>query len=652
MYTWRHIPLLKFLVPFILGIYVSTYKYITTPWAITLSTVFLILLIVLHFYLKKNLNWFFIQISSVIALCLMFCMGVILTRAHSEIHYQNHFSKNNRHYCIVKIVEVPKVKEKVISLKVDVIQTFDSVSSIRTQGRANLYIARNNKSKELDYGDVLIVNNFFKLYEEPMHSSHFDFKKHYFNQGIYHQAFLDSSHWVKTSWKDTHYLKAFGYYWQSILKEIFKIHIEDPATRGVAEAVIFGYKEELDDEWLAAFSKTGTMHVLAVSGLHVGILYIFIGLILGIKRSVGYSLIFKSLIILICLFFYALLTGFSPSVSRAAIMFGTVICGKAIYRQSSIYNSLTVACFILLLINPLNIYHVGFQFSFIAVWGIIYFKDGIHQLWPETNYFLDKIFLLLSISIAAQIATFPLGLYYFHQYPSLFMLSNLMVIPCVSIILHLGIGFIIVAPFSYQIGQLFSKLIEIYIQFMANAVNTIQHIPFAFFDTVHITLIQTFILYVGIIIISVTIKYRWKFGLVLCFCCVLFFISEDWRYLQHSRLPEVVILKKYPKPILVFKSRNQATFLVSDDFTKNDNQWKYLVRPYMIANRLSKNIICFPISGINQYAKVGTIYTLGKGMVWFEGKSYYMNEKWISNPTTIKVDYILNPSDNNFRIIR
>lgn len=91
------------------------------------------------------------------------------------------------------------------------IQTFDSVSSIRTQGRANLNIARNNKSKELDYGDVLIVNNFFKLYEEPTHSSHFDFKKHYFNQGIYHQAFLDSSHWVKTSWKDTHYLKAFGY---------------------------------------------------------------------------------------------------------------------------------------------------------------------------------------------------------------------------------------------------------------------------------------------------------------------------------------------------------------------------------------------------------------------------------------------------------
>jgi hypothetical protein len=90
-------------------------------------------------------------------------MGVILTRAHSEIHYQNHFSKNNRHYCIVKIVEVPKVKEKVISLKVDVIQTFDSVSSIRTQGRANLYIARNNKSKELDYGDIYSIVDYQKL---------------------------------------------------------------------------------------------------------------------------------------------------------------------------------------------------------------------------------------------------------------------------------------------------------------------------------------------------------------------------------------------------------------------------------------------------------------------------------------------------------
>lgn len=130
----------------------------------------------------------------------------------------------------------------------------------------------------------------------------------------------------------------------------------------------------------------------------------------------------------------------------------------------------------------------------------------------------------------------------------------------------------------------------------------------------------------------------------------MFFISEDWRYEQHNRLPEVVIFKKYPKPILIFKSRNQATFLVSDDFSINDNQWKYLVRPYMIANRLSKNIICFHISGINQFAKVDSIYTLGKGVIWFESKSYYINEKLISNSSTIKVDYILNPSDNNLKL--
>ena len=207
---------------------------------------------------------------------------------------------------------------------------------------------------------------------------------------------------------------------------------------------MFGYKEDLDDEWLEAFSKTGTIHVLAVSGLHVGIIYLLLSGILLMRRSNGRSLKLKSAVILLCLFAYCLLTGFAPSVSRASIMFGVVIVAKAFQRRSNIYNTLSFACFLLLVVSPYNLYNVGFQFSFLAVVGIVYYTDTFRKWVPVSSYLGDKVVTLLSVSVAAQITTFPIGLYYFHQYPNLFMISNLIVIPCITVILYLGILFLLV----------------------------------------------------------------------------------------------------------------------------------------------------------------------------------------------------------------
>ncbi len=148
---------------------------------------------------------------------------------------------------------------------------------------------------------------------------------------------------------------------------------------------------------------------------------------------------------------------------------------------------MSLACFILLFINPLNIYNVGFQFSFLAVWGIVYFKDDIRNLFPEASYFFDKIFVLISVSVAAQITTFPLGIYYFNQYPNLFMFSNLIVIPCISLVLYFGVEFIFLVHISSFLGKIIADTITIYIQFIANAVHMIQNIPYAFFEGICVT---------------------------------------------------------------------------------------------------------------------------------------------------------------------
>jgi competence protein ComEC len=416
-----------------------------------------------------------------------------------------------------------------------------------------------------------------------------------------------------------------GYSWQLKLRLLFKDYFRDDSVRGVAEAVIFGFKEDLNEDWLKAFSKTGTIHVLAVSGLHVGIIYVLMSFLLGMQKSRGTSLVVKSAVILLVLFLYALLTGFSPSVSRASIMFGTVIIGNSFNRKSSIYNSLSLACFILLLINPLNIYNVGFQFSFIAVLGIVYFKDDVRRLFPDSNYFFDKVFILMSVSIAAQIATFPLGLFYFHQYPNLFMFSNLIVIPCISIVLYLGIAFIFIVQLSSSLGEVISDVIGIYIQFIADSVKSIQNIPFAFFEGVYITTTQMILLYLLIIIVSLSIKYKWKSGLMYTVMCVVIFIVNDWVYLNKVRQNEVVVFDAGKELLIGFKRNNHMNFLTSDNLLKDEKKMEYIVKPYLIANRLNRQYSIFPASLLHTNVNLVNIKLLGNEVVWFDNHAYKLN---------------------------
>lgn len=273
----------------------------------------------------------------------------------------------------------------------------------------------------------------------------------------------------------------------------------------------------------------------------------------------------------------------------------------------------------------MNIYNVGFQFSFLAVLGIVYFKDYIRGLFPKSSYFFDKIFILLSVSIAAQIATFPLGLFYFHQYPNLFMFSNLIVIPCISIVLYLGIAFIFIVHISSILGEIISEIIAIYIQFIADAVNRIQDIPYAFFEGVRITLTQMILLYILIIVISLSVKYRWKTGLILTLICVVMFILNDLFYLNKIRQNEVVVFDVGKGSLVGFKRDNHIYFLMSDNLLEDEKKMEYLIKPYLIANRMNKQYSIFTASLSHKKVNLKNIKLLGNGAVWFDGNAYKIN---------------------------
>lgn len=625
MNSWKHIPLLKYLIPFILGILVATNNLIPFWWVIFFIGLTLSTTLIIHFSLNSKINFTLIKVGSFLTFCLIFILGILYTHFFIDKNYSNHISNHlSSKWYKVKVIDQPKVKEKVVSCRVSVLNSDNKELAI--QGKVQIYIVKDTLSSEIQYGDYLIIKNKLQEIKAPENQYQFNFKKFYGNQNIYHQAFLNNDQWLSLNQNEPNGLIRLGHIWQLKLRLLFKDYFKNEAVRGVAQAVIFGFKEDLDDEWLRAFSKTGTIHVLAVSGLHVGIIYVLMSFLLGVSTSKGPSLVFKSMLMILALFLYALLTGFSPSVSRASIMFGTVIIGKSLNRQSSIYNTLCLACFVLLMKNPLNIYNVGFQFSFLAVLGIVYFKDDIRSMFPEGSYFSDKVYVLMSVSIAAQITTFPLGIYYFHQYPNLFMFSNLIVIPCISMVLYFGVAFIFLVQVSSVLGKIIADVITIYIQFIANAVNKIQHIPYAFFEGIYILPVQLATLYILIILVSITTKYKWKSGILFSALFVLIFIINDFLYTIKINNTEVICFDVKKEVLIGFKKGNHITFLVSKNLIKNERIIEYMVKPYLIANRLDENYSFYPVSLKDSKVNLKNVKLLGNGIFWFDEKAYQIRD--------------------------
>ena len=627
MFFWRHIPLLRFLVPFIGGIICTDFFLASIFWVQLITLLFILVSIGLHFYLRKKIQRSFQFAGSIIILLLFFLSGILLTHTRQENTYTTHFSQiNDVRYMVARVIEAPQEKEKSVSCLVQISAANQATKNHKTQGKAQVYLAKDSASLSLSYGDYIIIRGQLNEIAASKNPFQFNFKKYYATTSIYHNGYLTSERWHATGGNKVNPLYALGYKWRSSLQNIFDHYFKDVSVRGVAEAIVFGYKEDLDENWLEAFSKTGTIHVLAVSGLHVGIIYTLLSYVLLLGSSKGRSRVIKSIIILLALFLYCLVTGFSPSVSRAAIMFATVIVAKAFQRKTNLYNTLSFACFILLLVNPLNIYNVGFQFSFLAVIGIVFYTDYFKAIWRASSKTGDKVMTLICVSLAAQLTTFPLGLYYFHQFPNYFLLSNLLVLPCISVVLYLGV-FMVMSTFIYEpVAQYLADLAEVYIRFIVQTASYIQQLPYSIFANVHITFNQLLMVYVFLLVISIALVQKWWQGYSLALIAVMGFIADDYVY-QKALLQNEFIVFDVKKEILIgFRVKDKLT-LIASKYAYTDAVYDYTIQPYLVNNRISKCALV-PMEALALKARYGNIQSLGNGFVWFDNKSYFLTDAY------------------------
>lgn len=323
--------------------------------------------------------------------------------------------------------------------------------------------------------------------------------------------------------------------------------------RSVVAALTLGYRAELDPETTDYFASTGAMHVLAVSGLHVGLIYFILGFLLSaLKRTkIGTSLYPVGL--LTFLWIYAFITGFSPSVQRATVMFSFVIMGTVIGRPVNIYNSLSASALVLILLNPNVLFEVGFQLSYLAVFGIVLIQSKLAALIIVKNKYLKWGWDLFTVSLAAQLATFPLGLLYFNQFPNLFWLSNFFVIPGATLIIWVTFGFFVLSPIPF-ISDLLAQLAHYITYAMVGALKLMSRLPNAVAEGIVITPLQTWIIY-GILLTA-----------------IVFFFSKKKLWLFYT-LSLVVLLQMAvisnkiglinQKAIYVYNSRNTIVHFIN-----------------------------------------------------------------------------------------
>ncbi|MBS1529255.1 MAG: ComEC/Rec2 family competence protein, partial [Bacteroidetes bacterium] len=379
---------------------------------------------------------------------------------------------------------------------------------------------------------------------------------------------------------------AFSLRLRQSLVERFKQHMHSPEAVAVASTLILGYKADLSNDVLQAYSKTGTIHVLSVSGAHVAIVFILLEFVFGFMTRFGHGRTIKAGLIISIIWYYALLSGFSPAVCRAAVMISMVIIGRTFSRTISTLNILAVSAFALLLYDPLFVTDVGFQLSYLAVAGLIVLQPVVYKWFRFKNKWADRLWALCSVSIAAQVITFPLSAYYFHQFPVYFLVSNLFIIIPSTIIMYSGIAYFLLGWVPF-LGEAFGYILEKSTLFMDKGLTFIENAPWSGISKIWLSTAEYLLLY-GIIFSFFYWLYNRKPRLLqlgLAFT-LLFAVSigvKRWNNLKSSSTT-VLNIKKHS--CTVIKKGLQAAVIT--DLSDTSKAFRYSVQPFLDSCQVSE----------------------------------------------------------------
>ena len=446
-------------------------------------------------------------------------------------------------------------------------------------GKSLVTLEKTEESKSLKYGDILLVYAEFDPISSNGNPLEFDYGAYLRMFDIHHQSYINKYKWQKIG-NSKNLFFNFTYGISSYLGNLIDNSILATENKSIAKALLLGQKEDLDKDTLRTYSSAGAMHVLAVSGLHVGIIMYILMFVLKPTKRIKYGKQLFLMLVLFGVWFYAFITGLSPSVLRSSLMFSFIIIGKEVERETSIYQSIMVSAFILILIDPLVIFKVGFQLSYLAVIGIVYLQPKIYNLLYTKYKFFDYLWSITSVSFAAQIATFPLGLFYFHQFPKFFFISNLVVIPLAGFILAIGVCYFLLHLVPIISGLLI-RLLDIVLTIMNFCVKWVEELPDSTWWGISITWYETVIIYFGILfaVFAFSLK-RSKLLIYSGLTTVLILGSFMLSSYKTKHTNEIIIYNIKDEIAIDIYYGSKNLFLASKELNNDENKLLFHIQHY------------------------------------------------------------------------
>lgn len=551
---------------------------------------YLLIVFVIYFFLATRNSLKYQYLLSGLAFFIIFGLGAQRLESFTDEKRDDHLLAISDTILAYKaaIVGIPEEKTKSLRCKLEVYSIRVGTDWKPVTGLVNAYVDL-EKGSDLQYGDLIYVKGRPELTSPPANPGEFDYKGYLVYNRIHYQQYVGENFQVighqAPSWllAQAHFLRKYS------VKQLSEL-VSDKYAQGVTLALVLGVKDGLDDELVQAFSATGAMHVLAVSGLHVGIIYAIVFFLLkrlGLSKP-KYRWILAAISILI-LWAYAFLTGLSPSVLRAVTMFTFVAFGQALSRHSNIYNTLAASAMALLCYNPYLIMSVGFQLSYLAVFGIVYLQPKLYELIQVNNTILDKLWAITCVSIAAQLATAPLSILYFHQFPTYFLLSNLFIIPAAFAILINGLLLLITSAIpllAVSLAWLLTKIITV----VNGLIIWISSWPGSTLGGIYFSNLDTWLMYAVLVCLILTlVKRRFTFLKYALFITILFAFSQLNHYSRYSNSNEFSVINVANSIVLDFRSGFEGRMMADSLFEEDIGKQKYSVYPKRLLTGTTQN---------------------------------------------------------------
>ncbi|QOD60353.1 ComEC/Rec2 family competence protein [Polaribacter haliotis] len=570
----NYLPM-HFTVFLIIGILVQFY---TKFWTFNFQESFSIFLVLALLLLIRNRF-----VTTILTAIIFFNIGVfsvfITDDTNYDSYYQHHLKAEEN--VILKIKKILKSGNYSDKYEAEVIQ----IQQQKTIGIVLLNVQKDSLYNSLKVDDLIDLKPEFLAINPPLNPHQFNYKCYLAKQGIHQQIFTENNRFLILKSQSTT-LVGLSAKFRDLVQESLKKYYFKEDELSVINALLLGQRQGISKELIANYSRAGAIHILAVSGLHVGVILLMLSFIFKPLERIQNGKYLKTIIIIFLLWVFAFIAGLSASVVRAVTMFTFLAVGLSFKKKNVVFFSLVSSLFFLLIIKPMFLFDVGFQLSYLAVFGIIWVQPKLYQLIQAKVKILDKIWQLFTVSIAAQIGILPLSIYYFEQIPGLFLASNLVIIPFLMYILLGGI-LVIITSLLNILPQFMADLYGVVISLMNNFVSWISHQEAFLFKEISISFLWMLAWY-ALIVFSVDFLIQKKQKKLIAVLIAILGVQSIYFYetKKNKNKEELIVFHKSRSSII--GERTGEKLLLQHDLDSIEFKDNFSIKSYRVSERISK----------------------------------------------------------------